>query len=272
MERSSSLESMGPVERFLPSFVGRTVRDGRRRLGLTQRQLAGRAGVSQATISRVERGRAAGIPLARVARVLDVLEVRLDASARPPLVAGGPTERDVIHARLLSYVEHRFRAAGFETAREVPIGAHRVRGWIDLLAWRPRDRIVLVIEVKGDMHDVGALERQVAWYEREALSATHLLGWRPACLAVAGLLLASRYNDAIVRAHADVLRRRFATPPARLASIVSESTPSGLLRTLAFVDPLRRRRSWLLPTPLHGGRPVLPYQSADDLRARLAPR
>ena len=262
----------GPVERFLPLFVGTTIRDGRHRMAMTQRELAHRAGVSQAAISRVERARAAGIPLARIGRVLDALEIRLDANARPPLAAGGPSERDAVHTRILAYAERRLRAAGFETAREVPIGSDRVRGWLDMLAWRPRDRIVIVVEVKGDIHDVGAFERQVSWYEREAWAAARTLGWRPACVVVTGLVLASKHNEAIVRTHAEALRRRFATPPAGLASVLIEATPDGPLRALAFVDPLRRRRSLLLPTPLHGGRPVLPYADAQDLRARLAPR
>lgn len=273
MARSvKSVDSRGSVERLLPPFVGTTVRDGRHRLAMTQRELAHRAGVSQATISRVERARAAGIPLARIGRVLDTLEIRLDANARPPLAAGGPAERDAVHARILGYVERRLRALGFEASRELPIGADRVRGWLDLLAWRPHDRVVVVVEINGDIHDVGAFERQVSWYQREAWAAARTLGWRPARVVVVGLVLASRHNEAVVRTHAEVLRRRFATPPAGLASVLVGATPDGPLQALAFVDPLRRRRSWLLPTPLHGGRPVLPYLDAQDLRARLAPR
>lgn len=39
------------------SMAGRMVRDARRRTGLTQRQLAAKAGIPQATIARIERGR-----------------------------------------------------------------------------------------------------------------------------------------------------------------------------------------------------------------------
>jgi transcriptional regulator with XRE-family HTH domain len=266
-----SVHSPGPAERFLPPFVGTTIRDGRHRLGITQSELARRAGVSQATISRVERGLAAAIPLATAGRLMDGLEIRLEASARPPLVAGGPTEHDAIHVRVLTYAERRLRARGFETAREVPIGADRVRGWLDLLAWRPDDRVAILIEIKGDIHDVGAFERQISWYEREAWAATRRLGWRPARVVVGGLVLASEHNAAIVRAHGEALRRRFPTPAVGLESVLSGATPGGPLRALAFVDPLRRGRSWLLPTPLFGGRPIVPYVAAPDLRARLAP-
>ena len=40
------------------SMAGRMLRDGRRHAGLTQRELAGKAGIPQETIARIERGRA----------------------------------------------------------------------------------------------------------------------------------------------------------------------------------------------------------------------
>ena len=40
------------------SMAGRMLRDARRRAGLTQRQLAAKAGIPQETIARIERGRA----------------------------------------------------------------------------------------------------------------------------------------------------------------------------------------------------------------------
>ncbi len=40
------------------SMAGRMVREARRRVNLTQRQLSTKAGISQETIARIERGRA----------------------------------------------------------------------------------------------------------------------------------------------------------------------------------------------------------------------
>ena len=272
----------GPAERDLAPSVGRALRDGRRRLAMSQRALAAVANVPQSTICRLERGQLVSITLAEVGRLFDGLAIRLEVTARPPLIAGGPAVRDAVHARILGYVERRLRRAGLETAREVPIGGGRVQGWIDLLAWRPADGLVVVAEIKGDVVDIGALERQVAWYEREAWAAARALGWRPARLIVAGLLLSTRHNAEIVRLEAESLRRRFPAPPTDLRSELVDyrrplpptarpGTP-GRAATLAFVDPLRRGSSWLLPTPLFGGRPVLPYADARELRARLGSR
>ncbi len=277
MERSPA--NGGPAERGLASLVGQPLRDGRRRLAMSQRALAAVAHVPQSTICRLERGQPVSITLKEIGRLFDELAIRLDLNARPPLVTGGPPVRDAVHARILGYAERRLRRANMQTAREVPIGGGRVRGWIDLLAWRPADGFVVVAEIKGDVVDVGALERQVSWYEREAWGAARSLGWRPDRLIIAALLLSTRRNAEIVRMEADALRRRFPTPPTDLRSeLVASRRPvrpaarPGATRrvaTLAFVDPLRRGSSWLLPTPLFGGRPVLPYGDAGDLRTRL---
>lgn len=271
-----------PADRDLASSVGEALRDGRRQLGVSQRALSAVAHVPQSTICRLERGQPVSITIEELNRLFDGLATRLDLTARPPLVDGGPAVRDVVHARILGYAERRLRQAGFETAREVPIGGGRVRGWIDLLGWRAEDRVVVLSEIKGDIADIGAFERQVAWYEREAWNAARAQGWRPARIIVVALLLATRRNAEIVRGEADALRRRFPTPPAAFradlmptrspASAGAQSRTAGRVATLAFVDPLRRGSSWLLPTPLSGGRPVLPYADARDLRARLCSR
>jgi len=116
------------------------------------------------------------------------------------------------------------------------------------------------------------LRAKVSWYEREAWSAARTLGWRPERVGVGGLVLASQHNAGIIDAHAEALRRRFPVPPAGFAAVLAGATPHGPLHALAFVDPLRHHRSWLLPTRLFGGRPVLPYADAQDLRTQLARR
>jgi transcriptional regulator with XRE-family HTH domain len=55
-------------------ILGRAVLEGRRRAGLSQRQLGYRAGVHQSTISRPERGRLNGMRLQRLATIVAVLD------------------------------------------------------------------------------------------------------------------------------------------------------------------------------------------------------
>ncbi len=69
--------------------VGAVIHDARRALGLSQRELADRAGVSRQWIVEIEGGKSRA-ELGLVIRTLDVLGVRLvvdDGSERPPAVA-----------------------------------------------------------------------------------------------------------------------------------------------------------------------------------------
>jgi len=71
--------------------IGAAVRRGRLAAGLSQRQLAWRAGVSQPIISRLESGRLRGMKLRTLARIVAMLEGGLDFSrgGEPP----APTRR-----------------------------------------------------------------------------------------------------------------------------------------------------------------------------------
>ena len=64
--------------------IGAWVRARRRDFGLSQRALAGRSGVSQSIISRLENGLAPGLTLIRLARILLVLDWPPREPARSP--------------------------------------------------------------------------------------------------------------------------------------------------------------------------------------------
>jgi hypothetical protein len=67
---------MSVTDRRALVILGAGIRIGRRRLGLTQRELAERSGVSQTAISRLERGMVWGMAVVRFARVAWALEER----------------------------------------------------------------------------------------------------------------------------------------------------------------------------------------------------
>lgn len=54
-------------------WIGRWIFEARRRAGLTQKQLERMSGVDQTTISRLERGRLAGLRLYRLAAIISCL-------------------------------------------------------------------------------------------------------------------------------------------------------------------------------------------------------
>jgi hypothetical protein len=78
---------------------------------------------------------------------------------------------------------------------EVQIGTTGRPGWIDVLAYQPGSRVLLVIEVKTELADLGGLERQFGWYAREARRAVRGLGWNPTEVAPVALLLSTEMND-----------------------------------------------------------------------------
>jgi transcriptional regulator with XRE-family HTH domain len=54
-------------------IFGQRIRQGRHRVGLSQRQLANRSGVSQSTISRLERGRCIGLAFIRLVAICSAM-------------------------------------------------------------------------------------------------------------------------------------------------------------------------------------------------------
>jgi transcriptional regulator with XRE-family HTH domain len=256
----SGPRSKGPVEASLGPRIAQVIHESRSALGWTQEELGDRANVSQAQVSRIECGWAGHGRVDEAARILDALGVRADLVLRAPVLIGAPSQQDAAHARVLAY---EVRRAGLAVEREVPIGADRVRGWIDLLAWHEPRRTLVVVEVKGDMDDVGSLERQVRWYEREAPWAARRLGWRPERVVTIAALLATDHNVRVVRANRELLGEGFPWSPTAAAGLLrGDPQPDGPMRALVFVDPARRGPAWMLPTPLGPGRPVVPYLDA----------
>jgi DNA-binding XRE family transcriptional regulator len=156
----------------------RLCRDTRGMLDITQADLAAAVGVSRPYIASIEGGRAN--PSLDVAERIGIaLGLELQFIGRTPAIIGGRGQRDVVHARCSGYADRRLLGLEWLTRREVTIVRGRTRGWIDLLAYDPRRRILLVVEIKTWIDDVGALERQLDWYIRESPSIARGFGWHP---------------------------------------------------------------------------------------------
>lgn len=65
-------------------MIGTTIRSARLRLAWSQRQLAWKAGLTQGTISKLERGHLRGMRLRTLARLLGVLRADLAIMASGP--------------------------------------------------------------------------------------------------------------------------------------------------------------------------------------------
>lgn len=207
-------------------------------------------------IARIEAA-TVNISIDVASRVCDALGVQVDLSFRTPFIAER-AQRDAAHAQCTGYVQRRLAGAGWLVEREVEIVHGRSHGWIDLLAFDPRSRTLLIVEIKTEIDDLGRIERTLGWYRREAWASARRLGWRPARTATWLLVLATEVNDERIRANRDGLAAAFPgrAPEAQAALSRQAASPP---RALALIDPRSRRKQWLIRSRADGRRSLAPY-------------
>lgn len=237
---------------------------------MTQQQLADAVGIARGYIATLESGRA-NPSLNLVTRVAEALDMDVDLVIRPPTAVRGHGQRDAVHARCSGYVDRRLRAAGLLTAREVEIVHGRSHGWIDLLAFDPRSSILVIVEIKTRLDDLGALERQIGWYERSAFETANRLGWRPTRSVTWLLGLASTEIETVLRSNRSIFDQAFPIGADAALDWLTESAtarpPDG--RVLALIDPASRRHDWLIRTRSDGRRSDPPHRDYADAARRL---
>jgi len=248
------------------------VREARVLIGWSQRELADRAETSQAAIWRLETVQPGPLDLAVVERVLEALGMRCSLGINDRHLADRRRQRDGVHAILNGFLARRLaRLDGWLPAgTEVPIGEDAPRGWIDLLAFRPADRSLLVDETKTEIPDMGALQRSVAFYEREAPRVADALGWRAARTVVLVLGLDSRAFGQRLADNRGLVTTAFPGDVEQMAGWLADPAqrpPRGW--TLALADPATKGRTWLRPTPLGSRRRPPAYEDYADAARRL---
>lgn len=255
------------------TVVGTAVKTLRTTIGWSQRELGRRARVSQSMVCLVERGELGDLTFSTAATLLGAMGARLVIDVDAPYLADRARQRDPAHARLGSYVAARLRRAGWETRAEVEVGGDRSRGWIDLLAFHPASGVLLVIEIKTEIRDLGQIERGLGWYEREAWAAARRFGWRPTREIGCLLLLATDANDLRLGANRPSIDLGFPMRARHLGPVlVGGAPPSEKGRVIAMIDPRSRRRSWVGTLRIDGRRSPAPYLDyADFMRSVRGP-
>ena len=212
---------------------GSAIRAARVKLGLRQRDLASAAGVSDGSVSRVERGQISTLSLSVIRAIAQVLEVAIELLPRSRSASFERTASATHSALAEAVIAFLSTFDGWVIRPEVGFSFFGDRGVIDLLAWHPLTRSLLVIELKTELVDLGAILGTLDRYVRNAIHIAFPLSWEP--IVVSRLLLVgeSRYARTRVKLHEGLFA---AALPARGAAVRAWlRAPSGELRGLMFV-------------------------------------
>jgi transcriptional regulator with XRE-family HTH domain len=250
--------------------LGAILRNARVLVGWSQEELADRASSSQAAVSRLETGRAGPLDMSVLGRLFGALglDARMVVEGRHLL--DRVRQNDGVHAKVLGCAGRRLVGWDWLPAGEVLIGGERPRGWIDLLAFRAADRALLVNETKTDIPDFGAMQRSVAFYEREARAVAGGLGWGPRTVNVLVIALDSATIARRLADNRDLVQLAFPTPvPEMMAWLRDPSANRPRGWCLATCDPATRKAAWLRPTTLGSRRTPPVYANYADAAARL---
>jgi transcriptional regulator with XRE-family HTH domain len=254
-----------PTSTTLGDRIARAIWATARAYGWSQRELAARLDTNQSAVRRLVRGGPL-MDVAMAGAALDLLGIRVTIDADPIGLAARGEQRDAVHARCCSHVIGHLARRGWDVRSEVEIGEGRFRGWIDILAFRPAGRALLVVEVKTRIDDLGRTLRTLGWYVRSSREAAHLLGWRPRSIAPALLCLATDETDARLAAANDQLRIELPGRARHLATWIDDPAAVPARPSLALIDPRSRRRDWLIRTRADGRRSPAPSRDHRDLR------
>jgi transcriptional regulator with XRE-family HTH domain len=151
--------------------IGDEIRASRTSRGLSTRTVALAVGVSNAQVSRIERGQAARVPFWALARLASAVGLELSVRAYP---GAGPV-RDLAHARLLDDLRARLHPS-LTWSTEVPLPTPGdQRAWDALIAgpaWR------FGVEAETAPRDAQALVRRVHLKARDSVVDGVLLALR----------------------------------------------------------------------------------------------
>lgn len=186
--------------------LGAVLRVLRLRAGLRQQDLGHRAGVSESTVSRFERGQVDGTTVGTMVALFEAVggwvEIR-------PSWHGAALDRllDEGHARLTGRVIELLGSWGWQVEAEVSFSHSGDRGSIDAVAWHDTTRTVLVVEIKTELGSVEGLLRPLDVKVRLARGIVLArFGWRPLVVARAVVFPEDVTVRRSVARHAAVIR------------------------------------------------------------------
>ena len=239
---------------FDPGRVGRSLRAIRVRLGLRQADVARRAGCSRSFVSKVERGLARSGDIRRI-EWLCVARRGRSRCARAMARRGSRSAPRRGPRAIIDGFLPLLRTAGWQVALEVTFNEFGDRGSIDIFAWHPSTRSLLVVEIKSVVPDaqgtLAPLDRKV----RVAPKLARARGWDPSTVSRLLVIGDTTTNRERVRRFAELfdaalpvrgreVRRWLENPAGQIAGLwfLPDSTGRGARRTTAGRTRVNRPR------------------------------
>jgi transcriptional regulator with XRE-family HTH domain len=189
---------------------GTTVRSIRIRRGLRQDDLSTLTHVPRTKIGLIEHGHLDSIQIGALRRVCSELEIRVDLV---PRWRGGDLDRMLSgrHSALAESVIQALRrdSPEWQVMPEVSFSIWGERGVVDLLAWHPGRRALLVIELKTELVDVGEMLGTMDRKRRLASTIAAERGWDPATISAWIIIAGGRTNERRVAAFRSTLRAAY---------------------------------------------------------------
>jgi transcriptional regulator with XRE-family HTH domain len=209
----------------------------RQRRRLTQGQVGAKAGVSRSVVYRIERGHADAVAVHCLVRVAAALDARIDIRL---LWQGEGLDRllDARHAQLVNRVLGILTSHGWELATEVSFNVYGERGSIDILAFHPTSRCLLVIEIKSVVPD---MQSMLAGLDRKGRLATLIAedrGWQPT--SVSKFLVLPEDRTARRRVHDNAATFQTALPARTVELRQWIARPSGPIDGVMFLSDERQ--------------------------------
>lgn len=214
---------------------GLVIRALRRHRGWRQADLAKRAGVSQSTISRAERGWLENLTLRVIRGIFAGLEARVQLT---PRWKGAELERllDEEHSVVVAAAARQLEGFGWLVDVEVTYSEFGERGSIDVLGPSIARRAVVVIEVKTDIASTEAMGRKVDEKARLAPGIVHARhGWTPISVGRLLVMPESMRLRRLVDRH-PIIGRMFPANATAIRRWLRQ--PSGMMAGLWFLSAI----------------------------------
>jgi transcriptional regulator with XRE-family HTH domain len=223
--------------------LGRAVKQGRTRVGLTQAQLAARVGVQQSSISRIELGHGRVVPLelwialgVALGRPLAVTFSRPLGETREPNDAGHLAMQE----RLLALARTTGRTATFE----LPTRPSDPSRSIDVCVRDARHRTLIIEEAWNTFGDVGAAARSTTRKAAEAADLAAMIDEGPPYrVASVWVVRPSSANRALLARYPGIFAAACPGPSRGWAEALTGNGAPPADRGLVWLDPASGRMS-----------------------------